>query len=199
MKKLLLIIVLVIADVQADVVDSTTITNKIMCGYQGWFTTPNDDNPFDHWYHWSTDGSMPDGSNLAVDMYPDLTEFDPEDFYSDDDMVITISHMGYIKRTPLADFKSQNRGGKGSKGSATRDEDFIEYMFTATMHNTMLLFTEKGKVFWLKVYEIPEGTKTTKGRAIQNMLNIESDDTVKAFINLTGKLTDEEYINNNFK
>jgi len=138
------------------------------------------------------------GDERRSEIVPNAEEFDPEDFYTDDDMVITISHMGYIKRTPLADFKSQNRGGKGSKGSSTRDEDFIEYMFTATMHNTMLLFTEKGKVFWLKVYEIPEGTKTSKGRAIQNMLNIEGDDNVKAFINLVGKLTDEEYINNNY-
>ena len=138
------------------------------------------------------------GDERRTGIVPNAEEFDPEDFYADDDMVITISHMGYIKRTPLAEFKTQNRGGRGSKGSATRDEDFIEYMFSATMHNTMLLFTEKGKVFWLKVYEIPEGTKTSKGRAIQNMLNIESDDKVKAFINLTGKLTDEEYINNNF-
>jgi len=138
------------------------------------------------------------GDERKTEIVPNAEEFDPEDFYSNDDMVITISHLGYIKRTPLADFKTQNRGGRGSRGSATREEDFIEYMFSATMHNTMLLFTEKGKVFWLKVYEIPEGTKTTKGRAIQNMLNIESDDTVKAFINLTGKLTDEEYINNNY-
>ncbi len=129
---------------------------------------------------------------------PNAEEFNPEDFYADEDMVITISHMGYIKRTPLTEFRTQNRGGKGSKGSTTREEDFIEYMFSATMHNTMLLFTEKGKVFWLKVYEIPEGTKISKGRAIQNMLNIEPDDKVKAFINLTGKLSDEEYINNNY-
>ncbi len=138
------------------------------------------------------------GDERKTEIVPNAEEFDPEDFYSNDEMVITISHLGYIKRTPLTDFKTQNRGGRGSRGSATREQDFIEYMFSATMHNTMLLFTEKGKVFWLKVYEIPEGTKTTKGRAIQNMLNIDSDDTVKAFINLTGKLTDEEYINNNF-
>ncbi len=138
------------------------------------------------------------GDERRTEIVPNAEEFDPEDFYADDDMVITISHMGYIKRTPLQEFKTQNRGGRGSKGSATRDADFIEYMFSATMHNTMLLFTEKGKAFWLKVYEIPEGTKTSKGRAIQNMLNIESDDKVKAFINLTGKLSDEEYINNNY-
>ena len=138
------------------------------------------------------------GDERRTEIVPNAEEFDPEDFYADDDMVITISHMGYIKRTPLTEFRTQNRGGRGSKGSATRDEDFIEYLFSATMHNTMLLFTEKGKAFWLKVYEIPEGTKTSKGRAIQNMLNIDSDDKVKAFINLTGKLSDEEYINNNF-
>ena len=138
------------------------------------------------------------GDERKTEIVPNAEEFDPEDFYSNDEMVITISHLGYMKRTPLADFKTQNRGGRGSRGSATREQDFIEYMFSATMHNTMLLFTEKGKVFWLKVYEIPEGSKTTKGRAIQNMLNIESDDNVKAFINLKGKLTDEEYINNNF-
>ncbi len=138
------------------------------------------------------------GDERRTEILPNAEEFDPEDFYSDDTMIITISHLGYIKRTPLSEYKIQNRGGRGSRGSATREEDFIEYMFSATMHNTMLLFTEKGKAFWLKVYDIPEGSKTTKGRAIQNMLNIESDDNVKAFINLTGKLTDEDYINNNF-
>lgn len=107
-------------------------------------------------------------------------EFNPEDFYADEEMVITISHMGYIKRTPLSEYKVQNRGGVGSKGSATRDEDFLEHMIMATMHNTMLFFTEKGKCFWLKVWEIPEGTKQSKGRAIQNLLNIEPDDKVKA-------------------
>ena len=106
-------------------------------------------------------------------------EFNPEDFYADEEMVITISHMGYIKRTPLSEYKVQNRGGVGSKGSATRDEDFLEHMIMATMHNTMLFFTEKGKCFWLKVWEIPEGTKQSKGRAIQNLLNIEPDDKVK--------------------
>ena len=124
-------------------------------------------------------------------------EFNPEDFYADEEMVITISHMGYIKRTPLSEYKVQNRGGVGSKGSATRDEDFLEHMIMATMHNTMLFFTEKGKCFWLKVWEIPEGTKQSKGRAIQNLLNIEPDDKVKAYIKILN-LKDEEYINNNY-
>ena len=124
-------------------------------------------------------------------------EFNPEDFYADEEMVITISHMGYIKRTPLSEYKVQNRGGVGSKGSATRDEDFLEHMIMATMHNTMLFFTEKGKCFWLKVWEIPEGTKQSKGRAIQNLLNIEPDDKVKAYIN-TRDLKDEDYVNNNY-
>ena len=124
-------------------------------------------------------------------------EFNPEDFYADEEMVITISHMGYIKRTPLSEYKVQNRGGVGSKGSATRDGDFLEHMIMATMHNTMLFFTEKGKCFWLKVWEIPEGTKQSKGRAIQNLLNIEPDDKVKAYINILN-LKDEEYINNNY-
>jgi len=124
-------------------------------------------------------------------------EFNPEDFYADEDMVITISHMGYIKRTPLTEFRTQSRGGIGSKGSSTRDEDFLEHMFIATMHNTLLLFTEKGKCFWLKVYEIPEGTKVSKGRAIQNLISIEPDDQVRAYINVKS-LKDEEYINNNF-
>ena len=124
-------------------------------------------------------------------------EFNPEDFYADEEMVITISHMGYIKRTPLSEYKVQNRGGVGSKGSATRDEDFLEHMIMATMHNTMLFFTEKGKCFWLKVWEIPEGTKQSKCRAIQNLLNIEPDDKVKAYINILN-LKDEEYINNNY-
>jgi len=124
-------------------------------------------------------------------------EFNPEDFYADEDMVITISHMGYIKRTPLTEFRTQSRGGIGSKGSSTRDEDFLEHMFIATMHNTLLLFTEKGKCFWLKVYEIPEGTKVSKGRAIQNLISIEPEDQVRAYINVNS-LKDEEYINNNF-
>ncbi|MBO8448039.1 MAG: DNA gyrase subunit A, partial [Bacteroidetes bacterium] len=124
-------------------------------------------------------------------------EFNPEDFYPDEDVVITISHLGYIKRTPLSEYRTQNRGGVGMKGSATRDEDFIEYIYVANMHSTMLLFTKNGRCFWLKVYEIPEGTKTSKGRAIQNVINIEPDDTVKAFINVRN-LKDEEYINSNF-
>lgn len=124
-------------------------------------------------------------------------EFNPEDFYADEEVVITISHLGYIKRTPLTEYKLQNRGGKGSKGTSTRNEDFTEHMYVATMHNTMLFFTEKGRCFWLKVYEIPEGSKTSKGRAIQNLLNIEPDDKVKAYINVK-QLNDEEYIKNNF-
>lgn len=124
-------------------------------------------------------------------------EFNAEDFYPDDDVVITISHLGYIKRTPLADFHAQNRGGVGSKGSQTRDADFVEHIYPATMHNTMMFFTQKGKCFWLKVYEIPEGTKTSKGRAIQNMLNIESDDCVTAYLRVKD-LADEEYINSHF-
>ena len=124
-------------------------------------------------------------------------EFNPEDFYADDDMVITISHMGYIKRTPLAEYRTQNRGGVGAKGSATRDEDFIEHIYVASMHNTMLFFTEKGRCFWLKVYEIPEGARSSKGRAIQNVIQIEPDDKVRAYINVK-RLNDAEYVNNNF-
>ena len=124
-------------------------------------------------------------------------EFNPEDFYADDEVVITISHMGYIKRTPLADFKAQARGGVGSKGGATRDEDFIEYIYPATMHNTMLFFTAKGRCFWLKVYEIPEGTKNAKGRAIQNMLNIDSDDSINACLHIR-KLGDSEFCNSHY-
>ena len=124
-------------------------------------------------------------------------EFNPEDFYADDDMVITISHMGYIKRTPLAEYRTQNRGGVGAKGSATRDEDFIEHIYVATMHNTMLFFTEKGRCYWLKVYEIPEGARSSKGRAIQNVIQIEPDDKVRAYINVK-RLNDAEYVNNNF-
>ena len=124
-------------------------------------------------------------------------EFNPEDFYADDDMVITISHMGYIKRTPLAEYRTQNRGGVGAKGSATRDEDFIEHIYVASMHNTMLFFTEKGRCYWLKVYEIPEGTRSSKGRAIQNVIQIDPDDKVRAYINVK-RLNDEEYVNNNY-
>ena len=124
-------------------------------------------------------------------------EFNPEDFYADDQMVITISHLGYIKRTPLADFHAQNRGGVGSKGSETRDEDFIEHIYPATMHNTMLFFTQKGKCYWLKVYEIPEGNKTSKGRAIQNLLNIDADDAVTAYLRVKN-LNDKEFINSHY-
>ena len=124
-------------------------------------------------------------------------ELNPEDFYSDDDMVITISHLGYIKRTPLSEFRTQNRGGVGARGSETRDEDFVEFMYPATMHNYMLFFTQKGKVFWLRVYELPEGSKNSKGRAIQNLLNIDPDDTVTAFIRVK-ELEDEEYLNSHY-
>ncbi len=137
------------------------------------------------------------GDERRTDIVYASEEFNPEDFYADEEMVITISHMGYIKRTPLSEYKVQNRGGVGSKGSATRDEDFLEHMIMATMHNTMLFFTEKGKCFWLKVYDIPEGTKQSKGRAIQNLLNIEPDDKVKAYINLLS-LKDDDYINSNY-
>lgn len=124
-------------------------------------------------------------------------EFNPEDFYADDDMVITISHMGYIKRTPLAEYRTQNRGGVGAKGSATRDEDFIEHIYVASMHNTMLFFTEKGRCYWLKVYEIPEGARSSKGRAIQNVIQIEPEDKVRAYINVK-RLDDADYVNNNY-
>lgn len=125
------------------------------------------------------------------------TEFNPEDMYADDDMVITISHLGYIKRTPLADFRQQGRGGVGSKASASRDEDFIEYLHQASMHSTMMFFTEQGRLYWLKVYEIPEGNKQSKGRAIQNMINLQKGDKVKAFINVKG-LNDADYVNNHY-
>ncbi|WP_303641998.1 DNA gyrase subunit A [uncultured Alistipes sp.] len=124
-------------------------------------------------------------------------EFNPEDFYADDDMVITISHMGYIKRTPLAEYRTQHRGGVGAKGSATRDEDFIEHIYVASMHNTMLFFTEKGRCYWLKVYEIPEGARSSKGRAIQNVIRIEPDDKVRAYINVK-RLDDQEYVDSNY-
>lgn len=124
-------------------------------------------------------------------------EFNPEDFYADDEMVITISHLGYIKRTPLSEFRAQHRGGVGSKGSETRDEDFIEHIYPATMHNTMMFFTQKGKCYWLKVYEIPEGNKTSKGRAIQNLLNIDSDDVVTAYLRVNN-LNDTEFINSHY-
>ena len=137
------------------------------------------------------------GDKRRTEIIPNAEEFNPEDFYADDEMVITISHMGYIKRTPLTEFRRQNRGGTGAKGGATRDEDFIEHLYIATMHNTMLFFTSKGKCYWLKVYAIPEGSRTSKGRAMQNLINIEPDDNVRAFINVKN-LNDEEYINNNF-
>ncbi|HCC70191.1 MAG TPA: DNA gyrase subunit A [Bacteroidales bacterium] len=137
------------------------------------------------------------GDERRTEIVPNAEEFNPEDFYADEEMVITISHMGYIKRTPLSEFRVQNRGGFGSRGSTTRDKDFIEHMFIATMHNTMLFFTKNGKCFWLKVYQIPEGTRISKGRAMQNLINIEPDDTVMAYINVK-TLDDEEYINNNF-
>lgn len=125
------------------------------------------------------------------------TEFNPEDMYADDDMVITISHLGYIKRTPLSEFRSQTRGGIGSKASASRDQDFIEYVHQASMHSTMMFFTEMGRLYWLKVYEIPEGNKQSKGRAIQNMINLQKGDKVRAFINVKG-LNDEEYVNSHY-
>ena len=124
-------------------------------------------------------------------------EFNPEDFYADDQMIITISHMGYLKRTPLTEFRAQNRGGVGSKGTETRDEDFVEHIYPATMHNTMMFFTQKGKCYWLKVYEIPEGTKNSKGRAIQNLLNIDSDDNVTAYLRVKS-LEDSEFINSHY-
>lgn len=128
---------------------------------------------------------------------PSAEDFNPEDFYPDEDVVITISRLGYIKRTPLTEYRTQNRGGVGVKGSNTRDEDFIEHIYVANMHSTMLFFTQNGKCFWLKVYEVPEGSKASKGRAIQNVLNISQDDKVRAYINVP-KLNDQEYINNNY-
>lgn len=125
-------------------------------------------------------------------------EFNPEDFYPNDPVVITISHLGYIKRTPLSEFREQARGGVGSKGAHSRDNDFTEYIYPATMHNTMMFFTRKGRCYWLKCYEIPEGAKNSKGRAIQNLLNIESDDSIKAFLRLRGSLNDEEFINSHY-
>ncbi len=137
------------------------------------------------------------GDERRTEIVPSVEEFDPEDFYADEDMVITISRLGYIKRTPLADFKRQGRGGIGSRGGTTRDEDFLEHLYIASMHNTMLFFTKNGKCYWLKVYQIPEGSRIAKGRAIQNILNIEPNDFVRAYINVQ-KLDNEEYINNNF-
>ena len=137
------------------------------------------------------------GDNRKSEIIYASEEFNAEDFYSDDEMIITISHLGYIKRTPLTEFRAQNRGGVGAKGSDTRDEDFIEYIYPASMHNYMLFFTQKGRCFWLKVYEIPEGTKNSKGRAIQNMLNIDSDDKVNAFIRVK-QLQEPEYNNSHY-
>ena len=137
------------------------------------------------------------GDPRRTEIVPDEGEFNPEDFYADEDVIITISHLGYIKRTALSEFKTQSRGGVGSKGSNTRDEDFIEHMYNANMHSTMLFFTEMGRCFWLKVYEIPEGTRTSKGRAIQNLLQIDPNDRVMAYINVK-TLADAEYIQNHF-
>jgi DNA gyrase subunit A len=137
------------------------------------------------------------GDKRRTEIIPNAEEVNPEDFYADEEMVITISHMGYIKRTPLTDFRRQNRGGTGAKGGTTRDEDFIEHLYIATMHNTMLFFTSKGKCYWLKVYNIPEGSRTSKGRAMQNLINIEPDDNVRAYINVKN-LNDSDYINNNY-
>jgi DNA gyrase subunit A len=137
------------------------------------------------------------GNKRRTEIVPNAEEFNPEDFYADEEMVITISHLGYIKRTPLTEFRRQNRGGTGAKGGTTRDEDFIEHLYIATMHNTMLFFTRKGKCYWLKVYNIPEGSKISKGRAMQNLISIEPDDNVRAFINVQN-LGDSDYINNNF-
>lgn len=136
------------------------------------------------------------GDPRRTEISPTADEFNPEDFYADDDVVITISHLGYIKRTPLAEYKTQNRGGVGMKASATRDADFIEHLYVANMHSTMLFFTESGRCFWLKVYEVPEGTRSSKGRAIQNVLSI-PDDKIKAIINVP-TLSDEEYINSHY-
>ncbi|MFI3317616.1 MAG: DNA gyrase subunit A [Rikenellaceae bacterium] len=137
------------------------------------------------------------GDERRTEIIYSSEDFNPEDFYADDDMVITISHLGYIKRTPLTEYRTQNRGGVGAKGSATRDEDFIEHIYVASMHNTMLFFTEKGRCYWLKVYEIPEGSRSSKGRAIQNVIQIEPNDKIRAYINVK-RLTDEEYINSNY-
>ena len=137
------------------------------------------------------------GDGRRTTIVHNAEEFNPEDFYADEDVVITISHLGYIKRTPLSEYRTQSRGGVGSKGSTTRDEDFIEHIYVTSMHNTMLFFTENGRCYWLKVYDIPEGTKASKGRAIQNVLNIEPNDKVKAYMNVK-RLTEKEYIENNF-
>ena len=137
------------------------------------------------------------GDDRRTEIKPADGEFNPEDFYADEDVVITISHLGYIKRTSLTEYKTQNRGGVGMKGSATRDEDFIEHIYVANMHSTMLLFTQNGRCYWLKVYEIPEGSRASKGRAIQNVINIEPDDKIKTYLNVRN-LKDEDYVNNNY-
>ena len=137
------------------------------------------------------------GDNRRTEIIYASEEFNPEDFYADDEMVITISHLGYIKRTPLAEFRAQNRGGVGSKGSSSREEDFIEYIYSASMHSTMMFFTQKGRCYWLKVYQIPEGNKMSKGRAIQNVLNIDSDDKVTAFVHVR-QLQDSEFNQSHF-
>ena len=137
------------------------------------------------------------GDERRTEIALSAEEFNPEDFYADEDVVITISHLGYIKRTSLTEYRLQNRGGVGMKGSATRDEDFIEHIYVANMHSTMLLFTQNGKCYWLKVYEIPEGSRASKGRAIQNVINIEPDDKIKTYLNVRN-LKDEEYVNNNY-
>lgn len=137
------------------------------------------------------------GDKRKTEIKYSSSEFNDEDFYADDEVIITISHLGYIKRTPLSEFRAQNRGGVGAKGSSTRDEDFIEHIYTATMHNYMLFFTQKGRCYWLKVYDIPEGTKASKGRAIQNLLSLEPEDNIKAFINVK-RLGDQEFVNSHF-
>ena len=137
------------------------------------------------------------GDERRTEIVLSAEEFNPEDFYADDEMVITISHMGYIKRTPLTEYRTQNRGGVGMKGCSTRDEDFIEHIYVTTMHNTMLFFTEKGRCYWLKVYAIPEGTRASRGRAIQNVIQIEPDDAVRAYINVR-RLDDREYVTSNY-
>jgi DNA gyrase subunit A len=137
------------------------------------------------------------GDERRTDIIYSSAEFNPEDFYADDEVLITISNLGYIKRTDLTEYRTQNRGGTGSMGSSTRDEDFLRHLYIATMHNWMLFFTEKGKCYWLKVYEIPEGTKTSKGRAMQNMINIEPDDKITAYMKVK-TLDDPEYLKNNF-
>ena len=137
------------------------------------------------------------GDERRTELVMSAEEFNPEDFYADEEMVITISHMGYIKRTPLTEYRTQNRGGVGMKGSATRDEDFIEHIYVTTMHNTMLFFTEKGRCYWLKVYAIPEGSRSSKGRALQNVIQIEPDDKIRAYINVR-RLDDKEYVDNNY-